>query len=61
MRRLVSEPNVYASGDTMTAVARHVNRGMVIGEGKGPDDVLEALGAHFLLKTTPDMTRGTSQ
>eukprot|EP00959_Pyramimonas_sp_CCMP1952_P209340 4379529-Pyramimonas_sp.AAC.1 len=45
----------------MTVVARHVDGGMVIGEGRGPDDFLEALGEHFLLRTTLDMTRVSSQ
>ncbi|CAK0788243.1 unnamed protein product, partial [Prorocentrum cordatum] len=38
MRRLASEPRVYVSKDAMTIVARHVDDGMVIGEGNGPDE-----------------------
>eukprot|EP00959_Pyramimonas_sp_CCMP1952_P436790 9145851-Pyramimonas_sp.AAC.1 len=58
-RRLVSEPGVYVSEDMMTVVARHVDDGMVIGEGKGPDDFLEALVIGE--GKGPDMTGGCSQ
>ncbi|CAK0831379.1 unnamed protein product [Prorocentrum cordatum] len=60
-RRLVSEPSACVCEDAKVVVTRHVDDGMVIGDGSGPDEFLEALGEHFLLRITPEMTRGSSQ
>ena len=61
MRRLVSEPSVYVSEDMRTIVSRRVDDGVVLGEGDGPEEFLEGLGQHFLLKISPEMTTGSSQ
>ncbi|CAK0808242.1 unnamed protein product, partial [Prorocentrum cordatum] len=60
MRRSVSEPSIYVSEDAKITAARHVDDGMAIGEGPDPDEFVEALGEHFLLQFTPEMTRGFS-
>ncbi|CAK0858494.1 unnamed protein product [Prorocentrum cordatum] len=61
MRRLISEPNIYVSENSKAPVSRHVDDGLVIGEGSAPDDFLAGFGRHFLLKITPEMTTGSSQ
>ena len=61
MRRLISEPSVYVSEDMRTIVSRHVDDGIAIGDAEGPDDFLDGLGQHFLLKISPEMTTGSSQ
>eukprot|EP00959_Pyramimonas_sp_CCMP1952_P112761 2357347-Pyramimonas_sp.AAC.1 len=45
----------------MTAAAGHVDDDVVVGEGIGREELLDALGEHFLLKVSPGMARGRAQ
>ncbi len=60
MARLVAEPSV-STIEGPVIVTKHVDDGMVIGDGKAVMQFLADLSEHFLLKVSPILAAGGKQ